>query len=139
MKLKKILIMGLPGSGKTTLASKLVPLINAKWLNADEVRKKNNDWDFSVEGRKRQAIRMNKLAAVLLDQGFNVVADFVCPTPEYRKLFDPDHIIWVNTIEKSKFEDTNKFFVKPKEFDIEVKTKNSDYWAQEILKKIFPN
>ena len=104
MKLKKILIMGLPGSGKTTLASKLVPLINAKWLNADEVRKKNNDWDFSAEGRKRQAIRMNKLAAVLLDQGFNVVADFVCPTPEYRKLFDPDHVIWVNTIEKSKFE-----------------------------------
>ena len=84
-------------------------------------------WDFSAEGRKRQAIRMNKLATVFLDQGFNVVADFVCPTPGYRKLFDPDHVIWVNTIEKSKFEDTNQFFIKPKEFDIEIKTKNSDY------------
>ena len=69
--------MGLPGAGKTTLASKLAPLINAKWLNADEVRKKANDWDFSEEGRLRQSLRMSKKADEFLKQGFNVVADFV--------------------------------------------------------------
>ena len=45
--------MGLPGSGKTTLANELAPILNAKRLNADEVRKNANDWDFSEEGRKR--------------------------------------------------------------------------------------
>ena len=139
MKFKKILIMGLPGAGKTTLASKLVPLINAKWLNADEVRKKANDWDFSEDGRKRQANRMNNQADNYLKEGFHVVADFVCPTPESRTLFNPDHIIWVNTIEKSRFEDTNKLFVSPKKFDLEIKTKDSDYWVKEIVRRIFPD
>lgn len=137
MKAKKILIMGLPGAGKTTLASKLTPLINAKWINADEVRKKANDWDFSVEGRKRQANRMNKIAEKYLKENFHVVADFVCPTPESRNLFNPDYLIWMNTIKEGRFEDTNKLFVKPKKFDIEIKTKNSDYWAKEIKNKFF--
>ena len=95
--------MGLPGAGKTTLASKLVPKINAKWLNADEVRKKANDWDFSDEGIKRQAKRMADFAENYKKKGFNVVADFVCPTPQARKLFNPDYIIWVDTIEKGTF------------------------------------
>ena len=135
---KKILIMGLPGAGKTTLASKLVPLINAKWLNADDVRKESNDWDFSEEGRKRQAKRMADLAEKLKNQGYIVIADFVCPTPEARKLFNPDFIIWVDTIDKGRFDDTNKMFLKPKNYDVRVTEKNSDIWSQkiaEILKK----
>ena len=88
--MKKILIMGLPGSGKTTLASKLVPLINAKWLNADEVRKVANDWDFSEEGRKIQAKRMADMAEKHKQEGYHVVADFVCPTPEARLEFNPE-------------------------------------------------
>ena len=136
---KKILIMGLPGSGKTTLASKLVPLIKAKWLNADQIRSEANDWDFSIEGRKRQADRMNKFANKFLEDGFNVVADFVCPTPEARLSFNPDHIIWLNTIEKSRFEDTNKLFIKPEKVDLEIKNKDSNFWAKEIVKKIFYN
>ena len=135
---KKILIMGLPGAGKTTLASKLVPLINAKWLNADDVRKESNDWDFSEEGRKRQAKRMADLAEKLKNQGYIVIADFVCPTPEARKLFNPDFIIWVDTIDKGRFDDTNKMFLKPKNYDVRVTEKNSDTWSQkiaEILKK----
>ena len=79
--------MGLPGSGKTTLADELAPLINAKRLNADEVRKKANDWDFSEEGRKRQAKRMADFALKLKEDGNFVVADFICPTPEARALF----------------------------------------------------
>ena len=130
--------MGLPGAGKTTLASKLVPLINAKWLNADDVRKESNDWDFSEEGRKRQAKRMADLAEKLKNQGYIVIADFVCPTPEARKLFNPDFIIWVDTIDKGRFDDTNKMFLKPKNYDVRVTEKNSDTWSQkiaEILKK----
>jgi len=135
---KKILIMGLPGAGKTTLASKLVPLINAKWLNADDVRKESNDWDFSEEGRIRQAKRMADLAEKLKNQGYIVIADFVCPTPEARKLFNPDFIIWVDTIDKGRFDDTNKMFLKPKNYDVRVTEKNSDTWSlkiAEILKK----
>ena len=85
--MKIVLIMGLPGSGKTTLAKELVPMLNAKWLNADKVRTEYNDWDFSEEGRVRQANRMRDLAKKLRDEGNYVVADFVCPTREARKLF----------------------------------------------------
>ena len=63
--MKIILIMGLPGAGKTTLAEELAPKLNAKRLNADEVRKEANDWDFSEEGRKRQAKRMADFALKL--------------------------------------------------------------------------
>ena len=132
----KILIMGLPDAGKTTLASKLVPLIKAKWLNADEVRKKANDWDFSEEGRKRQAKRMADFAEKYKKEGHHVVADFICPTPEARKLFNPDYIVWVNTINKGKYEDTNKMFVKPKKFDFQVTTQNAELWAMQIADKI---
>ena len=82
--------MGLPGSGKTSLASKLVPLLNAKWVNNDEVRKAANDWDFSEEGRKRQAKRMGDFAEQYKKEGHHVVSDFICPTPESRKLFNAD-------------------------------------------------
>ena len=115
--MKKILIMGLPGDGKTTLASKLVPMLKAKWLNADEVRKQANDWDFSNDGRKRQSLRMAKLAENYKKEGFYVVADFVCPTEEARKNFNADYVIWVDTIKKSRFEDTNKIFVPPKNLE----------------------
>ena len=128
--------MGLPGSGKTTLASKLVPLIKAKWLNNDEVRKAANDWDFSEEARRRQAKRMGDFADKHNKEGYHVVADFVCPLPEARKLFNPDYIVWVDTIEKGKFEDTNKMFVKPKKFNFKVTTQDSDLWAIQIADQI---
>ena len=132
----KILIMGLPGSGKTTLASKLVPLIKAKWLNNDKVRKEANDWDFSEEARKRQAKRMADFAERYKQDGHHVVADFICPTPEARKLFNPDYIVWMNTINKGKYDDTNKMFVKPKKFDFQVTTQNAELWAMQIADKI---
>ena len=103
--------MGLPGSGKTTLANELGPLLNAKRLNADEVRKAANDWDFSEEGRKRQAKRMADFAIKLKNEGNYVVADFICPTPEARSLFPADYTIWVDTIKKGRFDDTNKMIL----------------------------
>ena len=128
--------MGLPGSGKTTLAEELAPLLNAKRLNADEVRKEANDWDFSYEGRKRQAKRMADFALKLKEDGNNVVADFICPTPEARALFPADFIIWVDTIKEGRFDDTHKMFVDPDKFDYHVTTQDAKNWAPKIIKKI---
>ena len=134
--MKIILIMGLPGSGKTTLAEQLAPLLNAKRLNADEVRKEANDWDFSEEGRKRQAKRMSDFAIKLKEQGFNVVADFICPTPEARNLFPADYVVWVDTIKEGRFDDTNKMFIKPEKFDYHVTTQDAKNWAPKIFEDI---
>ena len=128
--------MGLPGSGKTTLANELGPMLNAKRLNADEVRKEANDWDFSEEGRKRQAKRMANFAIKLKEQGNFVIADFICPTPEARSLFPADYIIWVDTIKEGRFDDTNQMFVKPEKFDFHVTTQDAKVWADKIIKEI---
>ena len=130
--------MGLPGSGKTTLASKLVPLLKAKWVNNDEVRKAANDWDFSEEGRVRQAKRVADIAEKYKKEGkYNyLVADYICPTPQTRKLFNADYIVWINTIKEGRFDDTNKMFVKPEKFDFEVTTQDAESWAKKIAKEL---
>ena len=130
--MKIILVMGLPGAGKTTLANELAKLIKAKRLNADEIRKAANDWDFSEEGRKRQARRMSDEALKIKKEGNNVIADFICPTPEARELFPSDYIVWVDTIKEGRFEDTNQMFVKPEKFDFHVTTQDAKLWASKI-------
>ncbi len=134
--MKIILIMGLPGAGKTTLANELAKLINAKRLNADEIRKAANDWDFSEEGRKRQAKRMSDAALKLKNEGSNVIADFICPTPEARNLFPADYIVWVDTIKKGRFDDTNQMFVKPEKFNFHVTTQDAKIWAPKIAEEL---
>ena len=135
----KILVMGLPGSGKTTLAKRLVEMFNAVWLNADEVRKEADDWDFSPEGRTRQALRMWTFAEEAMEQSRNVVADFVCPTEETRKKFDADYTIWMDTIKESEYDDTNKMFEAPTNYDLKVTHVEADMWAflikQDITEK----
>ena len=128
--------MGLPGAGKTTLADELAPMVNAKRLNADEVRKAANDWDFSAEGRKRQAKRMADLALKLKAEGNYVVADFICPTPEARNLFPADYVVWVDTIQEGRFDDTNKMFVKPDKFDFHVTSQDAKNWAPKIYEDL---
>ena len=128
--------MGLPGAGKTTLANELATLVKSKRLNADEIRRAANDWDFSEEGRKRQAKRMSDSAVKLKSEGNNVIADFICPTPEARSLFPADYTIWVDTIKKSRFDDTNAMFVKPENYDFHVTTQDAKFWAQKIKEKI---
>jgi len=128
--------MGLPGAGKTTLANELAKLIKAKRLNADEIRKAANDWDFSEEGRTRQAKRMFDEALKLKSEGNNVIADFICPTSKARILFPADYIIWVDTIEEGRFDDTNKMFVKPDKYDFHVTTQDAKNWALKIYKEI---
>lgn len=133
---KKILIMGLPGSGKSYLADKLAPLIGAVWLNADRVREEAGDWDFSPEGRLRQAHRMKDLAQKALDSGQHVIADFVCPTEKTRNDFSADYTVWVDTIKEGRFEDTNKMFQKPQEYNFRVPTKNAELWSIRIADEI---
>ena len=134
--MKIILIMGLPGAGKTTLANELGPLLNAKRLNADEVRKAANDWDFSPEGRTRQAKRMADFALKLKSEGNYVVADFICPTPEARKLFPADYVIWVDTIKAGRFEDTNRMFIKPEKYNFHVTSQDAQLWAPKIFEDL---
>ena len=134
--MKIILVMGLPGAGKTTLANELAPMVNAKRLDADEVRKVANDWDFSAEGRKRQAKRMADFALKLKEEGNYVVADFICPTPEARNLFPADYVVWVDTIKEGRFDDTNKMFVKPDKFDFHVTSQDAKNWAPKIYKDL---
>ena len=134
--MKKILVIGLPGSGKTTLASKLAPLIKAKWLNADKIRKELNDWDFSEEARLRQAKRMSDYAEKYKKEGHHVVADFICPLPKSRELFNADYVVWVDTIKKGRFDDTNQMFVNPKNFDFHVTTQDAKKWSIEIIDAI---
>ena len=132
----KILIFGLPGSGKTTLAKPFAELIGGIHINADEVRKHYNDWDFTPEGRMRQAQRMRYLSDGVVMAGKIAVTDFVCPTEEARKAFDPDYTVWMDTIKEGRFEDTNKMFQAPLKYDYHVATWFEDTHVQllEVVK-----
>jgi len=146
--MNKILIMGLPGSGKTYFAERLkryletygtrslssiedvpYPNLNARvdWFNADEIRKKFNDWDFSREGRIRQSIRMFDFA--LKCKGDYVICDFVAPLPEMRHNFKADWTIWMDTIDAGRYEDTNKAFVPPDVYDFRINEQNAEKWV----------
>ena len=118
--------MGLPGSGKTYLAERLVPIINAAWYNADKIREMANDWDFSDIGRDRQSKRMRVFADFEKSHGRFVVCDFVCPTRATRENFDADFVVWMDTVKEGRFEDTNRVFQKPEKVDFHVTSWNDD-------------
>jgi hypothetical protein len=153
--MKKILVMGLPGAGKTYFADKLRAYLETntehfcaafelttskaavKRLNADEVRTKYNDWDFSHEGRVRQSIRMRELADSFLNDF--VIADFVAPLPEMRHNFKADWVVWMDTIDQGRFEDTNKMFVPPDVYDFRITEQNAEKWAEFVGAHILEN
>ena len=133
----KILIMGLPGSGKTTLAKPFAELIGGVWINADQIRERYNDWDFSIEGRIRQAQRMKHLADGIEMSGKIAVADFVCPTEKARQEFGADYTVWMDTIKEGRFADTNILFEPPLNVDYHVKDWFKDTHAE--LMKVITN
>ena len=132
--------MGLPGAGKTTLAADLAARLlfdRVLWLNADAVRERFDDWDFTPEGRLRQAYRMRQLAdeGLAKDRRF-VVIDMVAPLKEMRDLIAPDMLVWVDTIEKGRFEDTNRMFEPPEKYNVRVTEQDSSKWADIIYEQI---
>jgi adenylylsulfate kinase len=132
----RILIMGLPGAGKTTLALNLFAMLSPDvlWLNADEIRQKFNDWDFSEEGRIRQSQRMREIADV--SNRDYIIADFVCPLPEMRSIYSADYTVWVDTIHSSIYEDTNRVFEPPEYYDLHVTTQDAGTWSKIIYEQI---
>lgn len=136
----KILVMGLPGSGKTTLAKALVQRLGAVHFNADDIRANiNRDLGFSVEDRIEQARRMGWLCDRVVEAGGTAVADFICPTPETREAFGKAFVVYVNRIEEGRFEDTNRLFVAPESPDVEVTAEGTpEYWAEQIAATVRP-
>lgn len=152
--MQKILIMGLPGAGKTYFAAELDKFLQTQpffkeaeilsasyptveWLNADNVRKKYNDWDFSEAGRIRQSHRMRELADK--SKADFVIADFVAPLVEMRNNFKADWTIWIDTIEKGRFEDTNKVFQAPDVYDFRITEQNAEKWVEFVGNHIIEN
>jgi len=137
----KVLIMGLPGSGKTTLANALIehlkvvkPQINVDWFNADLIRQQFNDWDFSREGRLRQSERMGNLASH--SEADLVICDFVAPLEAMREIFAADYTIWLDTISEGRFEDTNSVFSPPKTYMFRITEKNAQEWVGPIASSL---
>jgi DNA polymerase III delta prime subunit len=138
----RILIMGLPGSGKTTFAQELRQRLweegrTVAWLNADEVRRHYNDWDFSHEGRIRQSLRMRDLA----DEANTdyCIVDFVAPLVEMRNNFKADWTIWMDTIREGRYADTNKMFVEPELYDFRINEQNAEKWSEFVAEHIADN
>jgi adenylylsulfate kinase len=135
----KILIMGLPGAGKTTLAGALRNLIQdnnktVEWFNADLVRQAYDDWDFSIEGRVRQSVRMRESADKMNSD--YVICDFVCPLPVMRDHFAADFVVWIDTISECRYLDTNQMFVAPEKYNLKVIEQDAEKWAKIIYEQI---
>jgi GTPase SAR1 family protein len=162
---QRILIMGLPGAGKTYFAERLklyleqngdvmkvspgrvlgyegIPgpdFFNVKvdWFNADEVRKRFNDWDFSREGRIRQSLRMFEFAVKCT--GDFAICDFVAPLVEMRNNFKADWTIWMDTIDAGRYDDTNKAFTPPDVYDFRITEQNAEKWVEFVGQHILEN
>jgi hypothetical protein len=135
--------MGLPGAGKTYLAQHIVDHLQAEkkrvgWLNADDVRKKYNDWDFSHEGRIRQSLRMRELADAMSDVDY-VICDFVAPLVEMRNNFKADWTVWVDTIREGRYADTNAMFIEPEVYDFRITEQNAEKWGEFVAAHILDN
>jgi adenylylsulfate kinase len=137
---RKILIMGLPGAGKTTLANALAPLLNAVVFNADAVRANlSRDLGFGHEDRVENARRMGWMCDRVVEAGGTAIADFICPTADTRAAFGEAFIIWIDRIDSGRFEDTNRMFVAPEHFDLRVKAEGApQYWVEQALSLLRP-
>jgi cytidyltransferase-like protein len=137
---RKILVMGLPGSGKTTFTRALAPMLNAVVFNNDEVRANiNRDLGFSMEDRVEQARRMGWLCDRVVESGGVAIADFICPTPATRAAFGDAFTVFIDRIQASRFDDTNRVFVPPERCDVRVEPEGTpQYWAERVFRLLRP-
>ncbi|MGJ0506373.1 MAG: adenylyl-sulfate kinase [Methylocystis sp.] len=135
---RKILVMGLPGAGKTTLARALAPKLGAVWFNADAVRQNiNRDLGYGVDDRIEHARRMGWLCDQVLAAGHSALADFICPTPETRAAFGDAFVIWLDRISEGRFADTNRLFVPPERWDVRIGAEGApEVWAGRIARHL---
>ena len=131
-RIRTIVIIGLSGSGKTTLAKALAKELNAKHLNADEIRHEYNDWDFSEAGRLRQAHRIKNLS----DKHDLVVCDFIAPKAIHRHIVNADLLVWMDTIKESQYKDTDNLFEPPNQYNFRITEKNADKYVKIICNYI---
>jgi len=134
-RIRTIVVIGLSGSGKTTLAKELAKELNAKHLNADEIRHEYNDWDFSEAGRLRQAHRIKNLS----DKHNLVVCDFIAPKAIHRHIVDADILIWMDTVKESQYKDTDKIFEAPVDYTYRITEKDAQKWAKIISDNLNEN
>ena len=130
--------MGLPGAGKTTFALKLIDRLGTEqksfsWYNGDNLRYMYDDWDFSEEGRLRQTQRMAEKANIAKENKIYAICDYVCPKEEYRKIFDADITIWIDTIKFSRYRDTDQMFEKPEHYTLRITDFDFDKYIEEII------
>jgi hypothetical protein len=137
---KKILVMGLPGAGKTTLVTALAPRLNAVHFNADAVRANiNKDLGFTHEDRVEHARRMGWLCDRVVEAGTYAIADFVCPTEDTRAAFGDAFVVWLDRIKESCFADTNAMFEEPARYDVRVDAEGApNFWAEKVCGKLLP-
>lgn len=140
--MQRVLVMGLPGAGKTTLSVQLKQFLEAnnksvEWLNADEIRTQFNDWDFSIKGRLRQSLRMKLLSDQ--SQADFCFVDMVAPLVEMRTTLQPDWLVWMDTIQSGRFEDTNAMFNPPSQYDFRICEQNAEKWAEFIGQHLVNN
>lgn len=128
----RILICGLPGHGKSTLAANLSRRLHIPFYDGEAIRRSLGlGWPGDSAERVQQAHRMRALTTPILAAGGHVICSFVCPTVAARREFCADYIICVNRPDAPpmSYTDTNAIWWPPLNADLMLQAGDADEWA----------